>query len=443
MRLLACAAVVCAALMLSGHARAETVYQHNTLNQLTQVNQDNSAIVTYQYDANGNMTGKTAFTPPTGGNLARQLFQWIPSYGGTSAAELARGGMNMSTTAVAGEIRDASSGVWVKTLWFTADYAPISLAVVPNYADTSAPELVMMQRRASDGATCGDVKDASSDTRIRRVWFHAEYPPLDIEAMESIGGTSAPELVSLGRRPSDGATAAEAKDGSSGLLVKRTYFHAGFPPVDIEIAPNFADTSAPELVSLGQRLSTSQVAAEVIDASSSVLVKRVFFDGAYWPLDIEVMSDFADTSAPELVMLGWRMSDGAVTGEVRDASTGTLINAVSFDSSFSPVDMEVVSDFGGTSVSELVVLGYRVSDGAVAGEVRDASSGVLISTVSFDSSYIPQGIEVLPTFGGTSAPELAALGVNPGTGAVMAEVRDASTGALLSTVSFNPDYVVP
>jgi hypothetical protein len=79
----------------------------------------------------------------------------------------------------------------------------------------------------------------------------------------------------------------------------------------------------------------------------------------------------------------------------------------------------------------------------VRGEIRDASSGGLISSISFESTYRPLGIEVLPSFSGTSAPELAVHQVNPGTGAVLGQVKDASSGLLLKNIFFNANYRIP
>lgn len=98
--------IACVMLMLAVQARAETVYHHNTLNQLTQVDRDDDTIVSYEYDANGNLTGKTVYTAPTGGSVARQLFQWVPHYAETSAAELARGGINPGNNNVMAQVKD-------------------------------------------------------------------------------------------------------------------------------------------------------------------------------------------------------------------------------------------------------------------------------------------------------------------------------------------------
>jgi hypothetical protein len=376
-------------------------------------------------------------------NYTSQLFQWVPSFSGSEAPELARGGMRASDGAVMADVKDASTSSLLRNVFFTGQYAPISLAVVPSFSGTSATELVMLQRNQSTGAVCGDVRDVSTGAFFRRVWFHHLYNPLDIESLENFGGTTAPEIATLARRLSDGAIGSEVRDASSGALIKRTHFHADFLPVDIEVVPDFGGTTAPELVVLGQRESDGAVAGGIRDASTGVLLKRVFFDNTFTPLDIEVMLDFADSSAPELAVLGNRRSTNTVTGEIRDASTGNLVNAVLFDSSYWPVDLEVVPDFGGTTAPELVMLGERYSDNAVVGEARDASSGDVISAVSFSSAYRPNAIEVLPSFGDTSAAELAVHGVNSSAGVVIGEVKDASSGTLLKYTFFNPNYVSP
>jgi predicted secreted protein len=372
-----------------------------------------------------------------------QFLQWLPSFSGTAAPELARAGMRTPDNAVMADVRDAASSALLRNVFFTGQHVPVSLATVPNFTGTSAPELVTLQKDLSTGAVCGDVRDASSGAFIQRLWYHGQYHPLDIESMASFAGTSAPDIAVMARRPSDGALAGAVRDASTGALLKRTHFHADFMPKDIEVVPDFAGTSADELVVLGRRSSDGTIAGGVRDASSGALLKRVFFVGISIPYDIEVMPNFADTSAPELVVLGQRATDKALIGKVCDASSGTLLSSVFFDKSYHPIDLEVVSNFGGTTAPELVMLGQRTSDNTVIGEVHDASSGNFVSIVLFESSYCPVGIEVVPSFWGTSAPELAVYAVNPSTGAALGQVKDASSGLLLKNTFFNPDYEIP
>jgi predicted secreted protein len=269
-----------------------------------------------------------------------------------------------------------------------------------------------------------------------------------METMGSFAGTSAPDVAVLSRRPSDGATAGAVRDASTGDLINRIFFHSSFVPVDLEVVPNFGGTGADELVVLGQHVDDDRIAGGVRDAASDVLLKRVFFDEPgrdHQPLDIEVLTNFGDTSAPELVMMGQRASDNDIIAEVRDASTGTLLSTVSFDDTYAALDLEVVPNFGGTAAKELVMLGYRESDGSIIGEVRDASSGALLQSVTFTYSvgFVPKGIEVLPNFGGTGARELAVHSVRTSDGAVRAEVHDASSGVWLKNITFTSTYEIP
>ena len=102
-----------------------------------------------------------------------------------------------------------------------------------------------------------------------------------------------------------------------------------------------------------------------------------------------------------------------------------------------------VSECSDTTAPELVALGYNPNNNNVRGEVRDASSGTLLSSVPFITTYRPEAIEVLPSFGDTTASELAVLAVNPINGAVIGQVRDASSGVLLKNTFFNSNYKVP
>jgi hypothetical protein len=397
----------------------------------------------------GETVNEISLEPRSGAVLLNQkeesagYFRILPDISGNGSCELVRGGMNPVNGAVMSDVKDASNSSLLKNVFFTGQYVPVALTVVPDFMGSGACELLMLQENLSTGAVCGDVRDASTGAFFRRLWYHWQYRPMTIEAMASFGGTNAPDVAVMARRPSDGALAVAVRDGSTGGLLKRTHFHADFLPVNMEVVPNFGDTLADELAVLGQRLSDAAVAVGVRDASSGVLLKRVFFSSFYTPLDLEPVSNFGDTSAPEIVVLSQRVGDGDAVGEVRDASTGNLISAISFYEMYSPLDIEVAPSFAGTSAPELVVLSCLPSSDGVIGEVRDASSGALLKAVSFNGDYRPQGIEILPNIGGSTAPELAVHGVNPDTGAVIGEVKDASSGILLRNTFFNPNYEVP
>ena len=63
------------------------------------------------------------------------------------------------------------------------------------------------------------LKDASSGAKLSEVWFSKNYPPDAVVVVPSVGGSAADEIAVLGRHVVNGNVLVRVKDASTGALI--------------------------------------------------------------------------------------------------------------------------------------------------------------------------------------------------------------------------------
>ena len=94
-------------------------------------------------------------------------------------------------------------------------------------------------------------------------------------------------------------------------------------------------------------------------------------------------------------------------------------------------------DMNGNGSPEMAVLGVHEA-GYILAQIRDIQTGLLINNVFFNQHFPPQDFAVVPDISGNSVPELGVLGRHE-IGYVLMQLRDASTGSVVSNVWFNEE----
>jgi hypothetical protein len=168
------------------------------------------------------------------------------------------------------------------------------------------------------------------------------------------------------------------------------------------------------------------------------LVSRVFFDQSYQPSALLAFHDMAGGLAgPAVGVLGTDDS-GRVRAQVKNARTGQLVSSVWFDRNYAPLAAEVLPDMTGNGAEELAVLGMD-GEGRVRAQIKDASSGALVSLVFFDRRYRPLLFAVLPDVDGNGFPDIGVLG-RADSGEVRLQVKDALTGQVTAAVRYESGF---
>ncbi|MFW2438602.1 MAG: S8 family peptidase [Arenicellales bacterium] len=148
-------------------------------------------------------------------------------------------------------------------------------------------------------------------------------------------------------------------------------------------------------------VSQTDVTVKKLDSST---VNQFGFSSDLIPVDVEVMQDINNNGAPEMVLLG----ENPARAEVVDSVTGELLGTAIFSAKARPIDLEILPDQNGNLIPELAVL-EKQDNGATRVEIRDILNNMLIKNVFFNPNSSPRDLAILPSVGGTTAPDLAVL----------------------------------
>jgi Tol biopolymer transport system component len=183
------------------------------------------------------------------------------------------------------------------------------------------------------------------------------------------------------------------------------------------------------------------VTAQIKQATTGTLIQTLLFYQGYAPLDLVVVPDQNANGAPELALLGRHAANGSVQVEVRDTRSGERLSAVAFNPAFAPQRLAVLPDRNGNGAAELAVLGIKASNGAIAAEIKDARTGAGLGKVFFAKTFQPVDFAAVADANGNDAAELAVLGVNAA-GQPRVELRDSASAALVK-VLWSPNWTTP
>jgi len=160
--------------------------------------------------------------------LVRKIF-YAPAYapkalgvvrGGGGGIKLAVLGVNGTNGKVLVQVKKLIDGSLAKNVFFSPAYAPVALDVVPNYGGGSTVnELAVLGVNGTNGKVLVQVKDASTASLIKTVYFSKGFPPKALAVFADISGNGKPELGVLGAKAVFGGKQVQIKDGLAGSLV--------------------------------------------------------------------------------------------------------------------------------------------------------------------------------------------------------------------------------
>ncbi len=286
------------------------------------------------------------------------------------------------------------------------------------------------------------VKDGGDGLLIQKVVFSASHTPYDMVVIPDMNSNGSPEIGVLSVDVDTGNVWVQIKDALTGSFVKNVSFSNNFvPPQQVELIPDLDGNGAPELGVLGVDVSNGAVRVQIKDTLTKNLVSNVSFSESFLPRQFIVIPDDIDESgSPELGILGVNASTGNVRVQIKDALTGSFVNNVSFNNSFVPQQVELIPDTNSNLFSDIGVLGVNASTGKVRVQIKDASTGNLLKNISFNSDYTPHQFVVIPDTGCGSACNIGVLGVHVDTGVVWVQIKDSFSGAKVKNILFDEDY---
>jgi SpoIID/LytB domain protein len=249
-------------------------------------------------------------------------------------------------------VEDAA-GLVSKTRVGSGRYELIDITTVPNFAGSAADEVAVLL--VAEGVARVVVVDALTGEKLTTMRLPNASPFLDIEAVPSVGGTTAPELALL-TQGTDGKARVILRDAASRALVGRVDI-ATAQAVDLEVIPG---PTLAVLVRTGQR---NRVVLR--DAASHELVRKVNFGftARLTAVDLEVMPD--GDGLPLLAVVA-EHRNGSVLVVTKRAANGSLVSRTRARGLTTATDMDLLA---GTESS--VVLG-------VLGDLSSGNSSIVL-----------------------------------------------------------------
>jgi len=276
---------------------------------------------------------------------------------------------------------------------------------------------------SGDGWVQAKVKDSLSGELITKVPFQTDYEPLWVRALPDTGSDGSMDVAVLGIS-SEGRPRVQVRDALSGALVSKVYFDTPYVPFGLEVIEDLNGDGLAELAVIGVD-DVGRVRAQVKDVISGQLRAFVYFDRTYMPSHVTGVDMNGDGQSDALAVLG-ENDAGVIRAQVKDVATSTRLGVVRFEDGYTPFKLLSMPDLNVSGDPELALL-QRNESGSTRVQVKDIVTAQPISLVSFDGSYRPRDMALVPDVDRNGYPEIAFLGEFEG-GEYLLQIKDAVTG---------------
>ena len=314
----------------------------------------------------------------------------------------------------------------------SVDVAPVVLRSLPDVTGNGTPELAAMVQSIPTGATTVRVRDALTGAAHWQVALPGTGEAIDLETLGDVNGNGKRDIVVLRTAPASVAV----RDGLTGAAVKTIALTSGFFPKALATLADVNGNGKPDVAVLGTKAGKSVV--ELRDSQTGALIKSIIFNSPGTPRDVVALRQQAgNASSPALlgVLKDVRDPTQSDSLEIRNALTGALVTRGNVGAGTESMEAAVLPDSNGNGGNEFAVL---KSSGEV--HVFDLPGFTPMSTLQFLAGNVPLHLTTVPDTNGSGVTELAVLSRHQADGALKAEVRDATTGAIVSTMNYSSQY---
>ena len=258
--------------------------------------------------------------------------------------------------------------------------------------------------------------------------------------VEDQNGNGAIEIVVVQARESPAGHEVVLLDSLSGETVRRILLPSGYSAMDLAVVPHHGGPPASEIAVLLWRARRAEVIVVQLDASTGEEVIRFRFPSGF-PMRLLTVPDYADSAAAELLLLGARAATGARVW-IKDAATGNFTGRLNFANPERPVDVAVLESYGGSNAPEIAVLLDVPKQELSQIRVHDARSPARLARIALPAGRVYHFLRPLADFAGAvGAGELATASIDAGTGTPRLLVVDGKSGEILGDRSFRESFV--
>lgn len=265
--------------------------------------------------------------------------------------------------------------------FFNKNWVASALIFVPNADSSGGAAFAVVAKNSNDNRVSVQLRRRSDGSVINTLlYFRNIWDAVDVDWLQDLSGNGRSEVVLVARSDA-GRISALIKDAATGNTVNRTNFYSpAATPVSLTQISSVGGGAAVDLPLLGVKNNGRSI-VQIRDALTDTVVNSIYFFSAAWDsISVHGLNDVNGNSSADVAALAQHSTNGAIRANVRDASTGNLLNQIKF---LGPIwtahKMAVFDDITGNGVEELGVVGRR-SDGTVRVQIRDASTGSGVKT---------------------------------------------------------------
>ena len=164
------------------------------------------------------------------------------------------------------------------------------------------------------------------------------------------------------------------------MINKIQYFSNSVTPRALAVVDDVGAGPAPGLGVLGVKPDGSNT-VQLRDALSDDVLKGIYYFGSHWTtLGLAGLADVNGNSSGDAAVLAQHDTKGTIRADVRDAVSGQLIKRIKFlGPNWDARDFAAFPDIDGGGVQELGVVAHK-ADGSIRVQIRNASDGSIIKS---------------------------------------------------------------
>ena len=356
--------------------------------------------------------------------LTRHLFQdlgwpvnrfatgWVEDQNGNGSIEIAVLQISEGLGEHEVVLLDSSSGIIVRRIPLPAGYSALDLVVVPHHSGPPASEIAVLLWRAQGSAVQVVQLDASTGEEVQRFSFPSGAP-MRLLAVPDYAGSTAAELLVFGVANGTGARV-WVKDAATGMFLRRINFANPERPVDVAVLDSFAGSPAPEIALLLAIPKQGRSEIRVRDGRTGAQFARIGLPEGRVYHHLTALRDFAGAvGVGELAMVSLDVEGGTPRLLVVDGRTGETLSEREFREAFVPTSLDTLPSFGATMADELLLWTRRPGGLRPRGHVLDAGSMANLGTPVLPDKQLPRAIALLPNIGRSPAIDAVVLAGAP------------------------------
>ncbi len=231
-----------------------------------------------QVQVKDGLTGAAVNTVSFSNDFNARDLEIYPDLNGNGAPELAVLGDNKDPAKGDKlEVRDLATGSPVQSIWLGKNWQVLQQGLIADLNGNGSKEVAVLRVKNGDNAVNVMFRDTKTRQRLGSIGFDRNYPPIKLLTLGDVNGNGADEVVVFGQRSNGGNQKAQIKDSKTRALVKAVFFDKNYAGQDIATCADINGNGAEELVTLGRRASDGKLRAIVKDAKTGERIGAVDF----------------------------------------------------------------------------------------------------------------------------------------------------------------------